>query len=164
MSRKGIIGIETSGAGFSEEFQMGRERENHEEKVERLTKMAESGDKNGLMEELHSMSAHERAGMAREMDALNAERRATNAKLPDIQIVTNTDSAGAERLQDIITTVPNESKAWYKPWTWLQKSEFTTDVYDPEFKRAGSGLLQQGMEAMNSRNRELNRVLAEMER
>jgi len=141
---------------------MGRERETEEQKVERLTTMAESGDKGGLMQELHEMNPYERARIAHQMDDLNAQHRETNAKLPDIQITTNTDAAGAERLQDIITQVPNDAKAWYKPWTWFDSSQVTTDVYDPEFKQYGSGLGQQTLEAVHNNNKELNRILAEL--
>jgi hypothetical protein len=134
---------------------MGRERESEADKVERLTTMAESGDKKGLMEELHAMDPFERAGIARQMDELNAQRRTENSKLPDIEITTSRDLAGMERLEDIISKVPNDAKAWYKPWTWFSSSEIKTDVYDKE-QGADVGNLR---EVFSHRNRQLNEMI-----
>ncbi len=134
---------------------MGRERESETDKVERLTNMAESGDKEGLQREIHAMDPFERAGIAKQMDELNAQRRSENSKLPDIEITTHKDVAGMERLDDIISKVPNDSKAWFKPWTWFQGSESKTDVYDREFT-----LFADTREALNFRVRDTNRASA----
>jgi hypothetical protein len=140
------------------------ERKADVDKVEKLTRMAESGDKAGLMEELHAMDPAERARVARQMDELNEQRRQSQPQLPDIQIAIAKDAAGAPRLDDILTKVPNDSKAWWKPWTWLESSEITRDVYDPQYDRLGNGLLQKTAETIGYRNRRVNEIIAQMER
>lgn len=120
--------------------------------VEKLTKLTEVGDKSGLSQEFHEMDPGERASRARQVDECNAEHRKINAQLPDVRIVT-TQFFGVERLDDILTVVPNDTKAWYKPWTWFQGSEITKDVYDPDFDKAGNGIFQKVSESLAARRR-----------
>ncbi len=136
--------------------------EQNREQIEKLTEMAESGDKAGLMEELHCMDPAERAKVARQIDELNDENRKSNSGLPDIQLTVATDFMGTERLDDIVTKMPNDSKAWFKPWTWFAGSEITTDVYDPEHDRLGNGLLQKTAENISHHNRQVNEILEQM--
>lgn len=140
------------------------ERNADVDKVEKLTRMAEGGDKAGLAEELHAMDPAERARVARQMDELNDKRRQAQPHLPDVQIVVSRDATGAQRLDDVLTKVPNDSKAWWKPWTWLESSEITRDVYDPQYHRLGDWLLQKTAESISNRNRLVNELIAEMER
>ena len=138
---------------------MGRERESEADKVQRLTTLAESGDKEGLQKEIHAMNPYERAGIAKQMDELNAQRRTENSKLPDIEITTHTDISGNQRLDDIISKVPNDSKAWYKPWTWFEGAEKKTDVYDREYS-----FMADTREALNFRVQDTNRAISEVRR
>ncbi|MBI4532418.1 MAG: hypothetical protein HY711_00610 [Candidatus Melainabacteria bacterium] len=131
-----------------------RDRDSSKEYVEKLTNMAEAGDKSGLNEEFHRMHPDERAHRAHQIDQCNAEHRKSNAQLPDVTIVT-THAFGVERLDDILTAVPNDTKAWYKPWTWFQGSEITKDVYDPDFDEAGNGLLQKVAELLIAHRRQI---------
>lgn len=98
----------------------GRETsESREEKVQRLTEMAESKDMKGLSAELNSMSPQERLKMAQDMDALNATRRADNKSLPDIEITTRRDDNYDTQLDDMQV---REEINW-----WPDKR---TDVFD----------------------------------
>jgi len=80
----------------------GREaQESHEDKVARLTDMAEKKDLGGLSAELNAMSPEDRLAMAKDMDKLNEQNRASNSSLPDIELTTRRDSKYDEQLDDL---------------------------------------------------------------
>ena len=80
----------------------GREsQESPEDKVQRLTEMAEKKDMTGLLAELNSMSPEDRLQTAKDMDKLNEKHRATNSSLPDIELTTRYDSKYNSQLDDL---------------------------------------------------------------
>src|SRR4030095_9628803 len=88
------------------------DRNEVEQRAESLVGRAESGDKDGLSQELNSMTMADRLAVARDVDRLNEEHRAENPNLPDIEISTTTDSGGREHLSDINL---GEERGWGNP-------------------------------------------------
>ena len=129
------------------------DRQEVEQRAEDLVSRAESGDKDGLSQELNSMTMADRIAVAREMDRLNEEHRAVNPNLPDIEIATTTDSGGEEHLSDIAL---REDRAWYNPARWFGDSRSSQDVYDPPASELGTGMAQQAADAIRDRYRRID--------
>ncbi|HEY9871280.1 MAG TPA: hypothetical protein V6D08_19120 [Candidatus Obscuribacterales bacterium] len=123
-------------------------------KAEELVTKAEAGDKNALTGELNAMSIEDRIAVAREMDRLNAERRKSNADLPDIEVFITTDAGRRQHLSDI--QIKSE-RAWYNPLRLFDQFS-RTDVYDPPRSELGSGMLNQAVDGILDRNRKLAQV------
>jgi hypothetical protein len=133
------------------------------ERAEDLVAKAEAGDKSALTEELNQMTIEDRLAVVRQMDQINAQHRQDNPNLPDLQFGTTADAAGREHLSDVQMVTQNDSKAWYKPWTWFQASEYKTDVYDPPKEgTVGNGMLGQAVDGILSRNRQLAEIEREL--
>lgn len=119
-----------------------------EQRAENLVSRAESGDKDGLSAELNSMTMEDRLSVARQMDRLNEQRRASDPHLPDIEINVTTDSGGRAHLSDINLL---EERAWYNPARWFGDDFSREDVYDPPGDELGSGMAQQAADAIRDR-------------
>jgi hypothetical protein len=126
-----------------------------EQRAEDLVGRAESGDKDGLSAELNSMTMEDRLAVAREMDRLNEERRASNPGLPDIEINVTTDTGGREHLADVNVL---EERSWYNPARWFGDKFSREDVYDPPGDELGSGMAQQAADAIRDRYRRIDEV------
>jgi hypothetical protein len=118
-----------------------------------LHNFAEKGDKNGLSDQLNSMTIEERLQVAKEMQNIaNTERggKSTSSSLPEIELTTTKDAGGREHLQDMKLITD-------RGWIWDSKA----DVYDPPSEKQGSGMLGQAVDSIHSRNRQLAEALGE---
>jgi hypothetical protein len=112
-----------------------------------LHNKADKGDKNGLSEELNNMTMADQIAVAQKMQEIRQGEKATNSKLPDVEITTTTDSGGRKHLEDI--------KMVDKGWIWDSKK----DVYDPP--RNSGGMLGQTQDIFRDRNRQLAEAMGE---
>jgi len=132
-------------------------------KAEDLVTKVESGDKGSLSEELNQMKIEDRLAVVREMDRINAEHRANNPNLPDIVFETNKDTAGREHLQDIHLQQKVGERSWLNPVSWIKGKDIIedTDVYDAPKSEFGNGMLQQAMDGILSRQRQLAEAMGD---
>jgi hypothetical protein len=112
-----------------------------------LHNKADKGDKNGLSEELNNMTMADQIAVAQKMQEIRQNEKATNSKLPDVEITTTTDTGGRKHLEDI--------KMVDKGWIWDSK----TDVYDPP--RNSGGMFGQTQDIFRDRNKQLAEAMGE---
>jgi len=128
------------------------DRNEVEQKAEALVTRAESGDKDGLSQELNSMTMADRLAVAREMDRLNEEHRAANPNLPDIELSITKDTGEQLHLSDIEL---KQDRSWINPARWFGDRQSSQDIYDPPAGELGTGWAQQAGELMRNRSRQI---------
>ena len=126
-------------------------------KAEELVTKIEGGDKSSLSEQLNSMTIEDRLALVKEMDRINAEHRASNPNLPDIEFETNKDPAQRDHLQDVRIVQKTGERAMYNPMSWVRGHDIIekTDIYDPPGSMGGNGWGQQTYDSILSRNKQL---------
>ncbi len=126
-----------------------------DQRAEDLTSRVESGNTDGLSEELNSMTIEDRLSVARKMDEINEQHRASNSDLPDIEIVTTDGIGGSEHLSEVNL---REERGWYNPAKWFGDSRSSEDIYDPPAGELGSGMAQQAGDLIRDRSRRIDEM------
>lgn len=101
-----------------------------ENRADKLVSQVEKGETDGLEKELNSMNPADRLAVARAMDRINDQHRQANSSLPDLVLDVQKDKFGHEYLADIQTT---EERSVLNPLRYLAGERSSTDVYDQLF-------------------------------
>lgn len=127
------------------------------DQAEAAVKKAEAGDSNALAEQLNSMSPADRLAVAKEVQELNKRDRQDDDSLPKIQIATDRDACGTERLLFI---QESEKRAWYNPSRWFGDDyDPSTVMYNPPPDEKSSQCLSEGRDKIKNQAEALNVLL-----